>query len=324
MKKIFTTTLLVLITLTSFATTKKIAYVSTATPKVNGDSLIRKELAKTYTIVDVNAATQDTATVRAACQADSIDMVLVAEPLSSTATGILGIQGVKKPVLNMKVFAYKKAAAAWSWSSSTLWGEDAAALTMTIASGESSHAIFTGLTSPISIISQVGTSKGIDYANITQSLLTAGTLTQLSTITGGTNTCILEIAAGSTMLNVTTSKSFSFPKTYIQFGINTLSQGYLTSDGLKLLVNICNYLTTSTPTNIKTVSSESAFKVISSAGSLSVQVPASGTVKVISISGALVAQKVVSSEASFSLPQGTYVVQYISESTTTAKTVIVK
>jgi hypothetical protein len=322
MKKIFTTTLLVLIALSSFATTKKIAYVSTATPKTNGDSLIRRELAKTYIIVDVNAATQDTATVRAACQADSIDMVLIAEPLStSTCKGLLGTQGVKKPVLNMKVYAYKASATTLSWSSTSMWGDDGSALSITTTS---SHAIFTGLTSPISILTKVGSSKGIDYANITQSLLTAGTLTQLSTITGGTNTCILEIAPGSTMLNVTTSKSFSFPKTFIQFGINTLSQGYLTSDGLKLIVNICDYLTTSTPTNVNTVSATSAFKVITSTGALSVQVPTPGTVKIISVSGALVAQKTVSSETSFSLPQGTYIVQYVSGATTTAKTVIVK
>jgi len=321
MKKIFTTTLLALIALSSFAATKRIAYVSDTT-RIR-DAVVRNALTNAgYTIVNV-LGSLDTASVRAACQADTIDMVLVAEPVGSTATGMLGLEGVKKPLLNMKAFAYKKATKAWSWAATQLWN-DSTIKSIDVVSGQSSHSIFTGLGSSISVLDSVISSKGLEYVNFTSATLQSGTLTQLATLTGTSKPSIFEIAAGSTVKDLTTSKTYTIPQKFINFGINTLSQKRITANGAKLIVNICDYLTTTTPTNIKTISSESAFKAIASAGSLSVQVPTSGTVKVISISGALVAQKVVSSEASFSLPQGTYVVQYTSGASTTAKTVIVK
>jgi len=81
MKKIFTTTLLALIALSSFAATKRIAYVSDTT-RIR-DAVVRNALTNAgYTIVNV-LGSLDTASVRAACQADTIDMVLVAEPVGS-------------------------------------------------------------------------------------------------------------------------------------------------------------------------------------------------------------------------------------------------
>lgn len=136
MKKILTPLFLLALALfstASFANVKKIAYITNAATN-NGDSLVRKELAKTYSLVYIDASSLDTASVRAKCEADTIDMVLIAEPLStSSCKGLLGTQGVKKPMLNMKVYAYKSSSTTWSWSSSTsLWGDDASNLTISV------------------------------------------------------------------------------------------------------------------------------------------------------------------------------------------------
>jgi hypothetical protein len=327
MKKIFT--LLTILALAfSASAQKKIAYVSTATPAVNGDSLIRKELAKTYTIVDVNGTGTATA-VKAACEAADIAMVILAEPLSSTATGVLGLQGINKPLLNMKVFAYKVNAAAWNWSATTLWGEDPTALTIDVPAGQATHPIYSGLTSPISLLSSVvsttsGTivGKGIDWANIPSTFLTSGTLTQLSTITGGTNTCILEISAGSTY-KTTTNVTVTVPQTYIQFGINTISQPKITADGLKLVVNICDYLTKDYVVGVKNVK-EIDFTAVAGKGVISVKSPMEGTVEIVNMAGTLLAKQSIVDEVSIAVPQGQYVVRVVSGNTVTAKKVLVK
>lgn len=322
MKKIFTLIAFITIALTSFGQ-KKIAYVSAATPTGLGDSLIRKELAKTYTIVDVSGA-QTAAAVKTACEAADIAMVIFAEPLSSTATGVKGMQGVNKPLLNMKVFAYKKASAAWSWASTAFWFEDGSVLTTDIVSAQSSHQIFTGLTSPISILSAVSSSKGLSYTNIPSSFLLSGTQTTLSTITGNANNqSIVEIAAGSTYTDVTTSTTITIPQTYIQFGINTLSQPNITSDGLKLIVNICDYLTKDFTTKT-TESQKQKLGITTTNGVLNVIANADGDIEVFNLSGNLIAKQSKVSSASFKLAQGVYVVHHTSNAAIIAEKVIVK
>lgn len=310
MKKIFT--LIAFATLTLTASAKTIAYVSDTT-RVR-DAAIRAELAKTYTIVDVLGTSTGT---KALCEASNIDMVLIAEPVGSAAAGMAELEGVNKPVLMMKVFSYKSAV--WNWSATTVWGEDAAALTIEITAGQENHKIFTGLTSPISTITAVTSSKGIDYANFTPNLLTSGTITGLSKV--GTNTCIFEISAGSV---IGTPGNITIPQKFINFGINTLSQKSITADGLKLIVNICDYLTDGTTTEVKSQKAESKLKIVTGAGVLTVSSENEGTIEILTINGLAIAKKENVSDASFNLTQGAYIVRQTVGATTSAEIAIVK
>lgn len=311
MKKILTLLLLTLSVIT-VSSQKRIAYVYD--PTTQNDTTLRTDLETTYDLVLINGTTAGT---KAQCEAADIAMVLISETLGSTAAGMAELEGVNKPCLMMKVFALKNTA--WNWSAIQVWNSEASALSIDIASGQSGHAIFSGLTSPIDVITAVSGGKGIDYANIGGIAITSGTLTALSTTTGTpANTNIWEIAAGTVLgapANVT------IPEKMIIFGVNSLSQPNLSVNGLKLIKNICDYLSAGY-SGVNEASVD--FSAIGVKGALHIKLSEAGQVEVVDLLGNTIANLQTEGLVSIPASQGVYVVRVTVGNKTTARKILVQ
>jgi hypothetical protein len=166
------------------------------------------------------------------------DIIVIAEPAGSAATVVVGLKGVNKPVLNLKVFAYKTTV--WNWVSANTAIVDNSTATNVVVT-DASHAIFKGLNvsngSEIQLISAVAPSKGLNgitaFNNVTN-----GEVKVLANIkdatTGQIN--VAEMPVGISMNGVNIQQKF------VQIGISGTSYANVTEAGLKLVKNAAYYV----------------------------------------------------------------------------------
>ncbi len=166
------------------------------------------------------------------------DMVLISEETPSTAPIIADLKGVDKPVLNLKVHAYKNAAGAWNWATKG-FGDNTTETSIYVESEYRNHPMFNDITftnGEIQMVSEVNT-KALTFMNPESFTDRTGLITDIAMVKGEQEqVCIFEIAEGATIAGVT------LPHKFIQIGLNSSSYANLTDDALSVIRNACYYL----------------------------------------------------------------------------------
>lgn len=166
------------------------------------------------------------------------DMVLISEETPSTAPIIAELKGVNKPVLNMKVHAYKNAAGAWNWAK-TGFGDNTTATSIYVESEYRNHQMFRDIeftNGEIQMVSAVDT-KALTFMNPASFTDKSGLITDIASVKDEEEQiCIFEIAEGATIAGVTLTDKF------IQIGLNSSSYANLTDEALSVIRNACYYL----------------------------------------------------------------------------------
>lgn len=217
---------------------KKIAYVTDP----NGATYINDTKILPALKADTNLTVTEINGSQTGIDYSPYDCIVFSEVPGSTAAGVLALRGINKPLLMMKVHAYKVATGAWGWSgTTTAYGENTTETNVVVA--DKSHPIFTGVNfingNEVQMLSSVAASKGITYMN--PALFTNpanGTVTSVATVKNNTTqSSILEMPAGIVIAGTTV------PQNFIQVGINSTSYANVTPDGVKVVLNAVYYLT---------------------------------------------------------------------------------
>ena len=168
----------------------------------------------------------------------TFDMVLISEVTASTAPAISDIEGINKPVLTMKVHAYKEADGAWGWAKNG-YGDNTTATTLVVEPSAQSHPMFKDIdfsnSNEIQMVSSVDT-KALTFMNPESFTNTAGDIKAIASVKGEDQVCILEIPVGNSVAGTKITEKF------IQIGLNSSSYANLTDDALSVIRNACYYL----------------------------------------------------------------------------------
>ena len=212
---------------------KRIAYITDTTNAEFKNDKIYQMLSKTddlyVRIIDANNAQADL---------NAFDMVLISEVSASTAPIMANIEGIAKPVLNMKVHAYKSAEGAWSWAEDG-YGDNTTATDLVVESAAQSHPMFKDIdfsnSNEIQMVSEVET-KVLTYMNPESFTNATGDIKSIASVKDENQVCILEIPVGASIAGTKISDKF------IQIGLNSSSYANLTNDALSIVRNACYYL----------------------------------------------------------------------------------
>lgn len=212
---------------------KRIAYITDTTNAEFKNDKIYQMLSKTddlyVRIIDANNAQADL---------NAFDMVLISEVSASTAPIMANIEGIAKPVLNMKVHAYKSAEGAWSWAEDG-YGDNTTATDLVVESAAQSHPMFKDIdfsnSNEIQIVSEVET-KALTYMNPESFTNATGDIKSIASVKDENQVCILEIPVGASIAGTKISDKF------IQIGLNSSSYANLTNEALSIVRNACYYL----------------------------------------------------------------------------------
>lgn len=212
---------------------KRIAYITDTTNAEFKNDKIYQMLSKTddlyVRIIDANNAQADL---------NAFDMVLISEVSASTAPIMVNIEGIAKPVLNMKVHAYKSAEGAWSWAEDG-YGDNTTATDLVVELAAQSHPMFKDIdfsnSNEIQMVSEVET-KALTYMNPESFTDATGDIKSIASVKGEEQVCILEIPVGASVAGTKISEKF------IQIGLNSSSYANLTNDALSIVRNACYYL----------------------------------------------------------------------------------
>lgn len=212
---------------------KKVAYVTdpTVATYANDTKLLPALKANDdFYVVEVDAQ-------QTSVDYSQFDMIVICEVAASNSPIMASLKGVKAPVLNMKVHAYKTSDATWSWATAG-FGDDATATALTIAEGQASHPIFKNLDvqeGELEVLSAVN-AKGFTFMNPENFTSVNGNVNTLASIKGTDNVCILEADSGAVISGTTLGGK------YLQIGINGNSLGNVTDAAVGLVENACRYL----------------------------------------------------------------------------------
>ncbi|MBO7441678.1 MAG: T9SS type A sorting domain-containing protein, partial [Paludibacteraceae bacterium] len=211
---------------------KRIAYVTDTTNEDFSKDKIFQMLKKQKNIyiraIDAN---------NAKANIDVFDMVLINEITPSTAPIIANLEGINKPILNMKVHAYKTANGAWSWATAG-FGDNTTATTIYVDEEFRSHPMFDGIElsdGEIKMVSAVDT-KALTFMNPESFTDATGDINAIASVKGEEQVCILEIPVGNSVAGTKITEKF------IQIGLNSSSYANLTEDALSIICNACYYL----------------------------------------------------------------------------------
>lgn len=212
---------------------KRIAYITDTTNAEFKNDKIYQMLSKTddlyVRIIDAN---------NAQANLNAFDMVLISEVSASTAPIMANIEGIAKPVLNMKVHAYKSAEGAWSWAEDG-YGDNTTATDLVVESAAQSHPMFKDIdfsnSNEIQIVSEVET-KALTYMNPESFTNATGDIKSIASVKDENQVCILEIPVGASIAGTKISDKF------IQIGLNSSSYANLTNEALSIVRNACYYL----------------------------------------------------------------------------------
>lgn len=166
------------------------------------------------------------------------DLILISEVAASADVAVLALEGIAKPVINMKVHAYKSTA--WNWTSSTTLPSQSATETNLTVSNVN-HPIFKDVTNwingnEVQMISGVSSLKGLTYMDPTQFSGRLGTINSLAYLKGEPSmVSILQMPSGTRVGTVT------FTRPFIQIGINSNSYENVTDDGISIIKNSIYY-----------------------------------------------------------------------------------
>ncbi len=167
------------------------------------------------------------------------DLVVISEVAASNSPIMPELKGVEKPVLTMKVHAYKSTDETWNWAT-TGYGDNTTATTLVVENDMLQHPMFKDVTfvngNEIRMISSVNV-KALTYMNPVSFIdVSGGEIQTIAKIKDAGQTCILEIPAG-TMINGTL-----LPENYVQIGLNSSSYANITDEGVSVVLNACYYL----------------------------------------------------------------------------------
>ena len=127
------------------------------------------------------------------------------------------LEGIDKPVLTLKVHAYKNAAGAWNWAADG-YGDNTTETNLVVAEKYLSHPMFKDVNfvngNEVNMVSEVNT-KALTFMNPESFTEATGTIEPIANIKGEEAVSILEIAAGAVVAGT------SIPQNYIQIGLNS-------------------------------------------------------------------------------------------------------
>lgn len=217
--------------------TSKIAYVTNNTSATYTNDTRILESLKT----DPNFSVTEVSSASASNDYSPYDLVIYSEVAGSTDAGIVGLKGVNKPFIMMKVHAYKSESGAWCWANSTTaYGQSATDTRLSVV--DKTHPIFKDVNwvndNEVEVLSAVSSLKGITYMDPTQfKSVSGGTIKTLATIIGQPSAAsIFFIPAGTTVAGTLVQKPF------IQVGLNSNSYSNVTANAISIIKNSCFYL----------------------------------------------------------------------------------
>ena len=166
------------------------------------------------------------------------DLIIISETAPSTAPIMAELEGIDKPVLSMKVHAYKEAAGAWGWAADG-FGDNTTETNLVVAEKYLSHPMFKDVKfvngNEVQMVTEVNV-KALTYMNPESLTDKEGTIESVASIKGEEAVSILEIEAGTKVAGTV------IPKDYIQIGLNSSSYANVTDDALSVIKNACLYL----------------------------------------------------------------------------------
>lgn len=288
----------------------KIAYVTdlsgaTSSTYPNDTKILAalKADAISYTVTEVAAAASGV-------DFSGYDVIIIAEPAPSAGTTVLACKGIAKPVLNMKVFAYKTGTTTWAWVLANTMIVDNPTATSVIVQ-KPSHPIFTGLgvskgtelQMVTAVVASGTTTKGVNGVSSYNNVV--GVIDTLATIKDATTgqLSVMEIPVGTSVGGTTITKKF------IQIGISGAAYANVTPTALTMVKNAITYLT-SPVTGIQEAA-KTAFTVKRSASSLDVMTDANLTLSLYSSCGQLIGRSLGNSVGIGHLTAGVYVLKMV-------------
>lgn len=219
---------------TTAVSNKNIAYVTdpAAATYVNDTKILTAlKTDPNFVVTEINATSTGT-------NYAAYDLILISEVPASAAAGLPALEGINKPVINMKVHAYKSTA--WNWANAdTDFNQNATETNIVVSN--TTHPIFHNVnfvnTNEVNLLSSVASSKGLTYMTASAFKSIIGTASSLATIkNNATQSSIIQIPAG-TIIN-----GSSVPQNFVQIGINSASYANVTDDAIRIVQNACYYL----------------------------------------------------------------------------------
>lgn len=166
------------------------------------------------------------------------DLIIISETAPSTAPIMAELEGIDKPVLSMKVHAYKEAAGAWGWAADG-FGDNTTETNLVVAEKYLSHPMFKDVKfvngNEVQMVTEVNV-KALTYMNPESLTDKEGTIESVASIKGEEAVSIFEIEAGAKVAGTV------IPENYIQIGLNSSSYANVTDDALSVIKNACLYL----------------------------------------------------------------------------------
>lgn len=191
-----------------------------------------------FTVTEITATT-------AGQDLSGYNLVVIAEPAGSAAPMVLACKTLNKPILNMKVFAYKTGTTTWAWVSANASIVDNTT-SQNVLIKKPNHAIFNGLNltagATLQMVTTASGTKGIN--GVTSFLNVVGTPDTLATVKDATTgldattgqLCIMEFPIGSSVNGTTIQQKF------IQIGVSGTSYALVTPQALTVIRNAVYYV----------------------------------------------------------------------------------
>jgi len=307
MKK-FTYLVLIFIAISSLASfnnsvfaQKKLAYITDPAQATYANDTKILPMLK----ADVNFTVTEITATTAGQDLSGYDLIVLAEPAGSAAPMILACKGINKPVLNMKVFAYKTGTTTWAWVTGNAVIIDNATATSVIIN-KPTHPIFAGLTvskgSEVQMLSTAAAKNlnGVtDFANVTNGKI--DTLATIKDATAG-QLSLVEIPVGVSVNGTAMTNKF------IQIGISGTSYANVSADGLKIIKNAVYYIS-GIFTKVDNPLSTNTLSVSQSANLLTVESEETLDLAIFSLSGQRIRQTTGTSISTENLNKGIYFLQ---------------
>lgn len=280
------------------ATAKKIAYVTTVPATAPDTPILNKLQANPDFLVTLVDATSTSTSL------NGFDLVVLSPVPNSASAGLVAIETLDKPRLELKAFQFQSSR--WNWGAAYNFGLSTATIK------NKSHEIFKGLTftgtnnDELQLFSSVSTNgiTGITPWTGSPAVVQLGTVTgnELKANTLLTADCITEVPVGTTMNGTLVNSRF------LMIGVSESSTANLTATATKLIENSCYYLLgMSIPTSVKGVKA-SDFQLLQKEQEIEVKTDISiKGLTLFSASGVKVATSGTNTISTASLPKGIYI-----------------
>lgn len=314
MKKTLLCAAIAVFSLTNLSGQTKIAYITDlsagATSTYPNDTRILSALkadVANYTVTEIAATT-------ATPDFSGYDMIIISEPAPSAGPAVLACKTVAKPILNMKVFAYKTGTTTWAWVSANSVIIDNVTAT-TVVVNKPNHPIFTGLNvskgSELQLISAAAFVIGSTTATKGLNGLTSynnvvGTIDTLATIKDATTgqLCVMEIPSTTSVGGTLVARKF------LQIGISGTSYANVTDAGITMVKNAIAYLITPIVSGVQEIA-KTELSVNRTSSALEIMTDHNLTLALYSSCGQLVSRTVGRTIAIDQLSQGIYVLKMV-------------